>query len=100
MRTPHNRKRRNSQQSKPQSHYNTFFDPMVFALDRIKAHFDEKAHFSHSKSNGQRVIKYALEDGKHIVLGSVRNSRMVLNRQILEFTEAQAEALARDLGML
>lgn len=91
---------RNRKQGKPQSHYNTFFDPMVYALDKIKSHFDERAHFAHSKGTGERVIRYVIEDGSRITLGGMNSSRLVNNRVFREFTEDQAKQMAVELGML
>lgn len=75
-----------------------YFDPMVYALDRIKAHFDKRAHFTHDEC-GNRVIAYALISGKRIILGGTFNSNLVYNREIVHFTEQQAKVMAHELGM-
>lgn len=92
--------RNRNRKQRPQSHYNTFFDPMVYALDKIKSHFDERAHFAHSKTTGERVIRYAIEDGSRTILGGMNSSRLVNTRVFREFTEDQAKQMAVELGML
>jgi len=75
-----------------------FFNPMVYALDRIKAHFDKRAHFTHDE-RGNRVIAYALVSGNRIILGHHSNSNLVYNREIKHFTEQQAKVMCHELGL-
>ena len=77
----------------------SFFDPMVYILDRIKAHFDGKAYLTHNEK-GLRVIKYRQETGKRLVLGSRNNARLVYDNFDHELTEEQAVAICKELGQV
>lgn len=76
-----------------------FFDPLVYALDLIKKHFDGKAMLTHNK-HGQRVVKYRHVTGSRIVLGYRDNSRLVYDFKFAEFTEEQAELMCQELGQV
>ena len=77
----------------------TFFDPMIYALDRIKAYVDSTAFLTHN-DDGQRVIKYRQINGKRLVLGNKHTARLVYDNANHEFTEAQAIQLANELGQV
>lgn len=77
-----------------------FFDPLVYALDIIKKHFDAKAILTHNQRTGQRIIKYRHTTGKRLVLGYKDNSRLVYDFAFAEFTEEQAELMCLELGQV
>lgn len=77
-----------------------FFDPLVYALDIIKKHFDAKAILTHNQVTGQRVVKYRHTTGKRLTLGYKDNSRLVYDFAFAEFTEEQAELMCLELGQV
>jgi len=72
------------------------FDPMVYVLHIIKNHFDNRAYLTHD-DNGNRVIRYALVSGTRIILGG-KESNLVYERKLKNFTEQQAKQLAYEMG--
>ena len=87
-----NRKNKTHTDNKP-------FYPIEYALKRIQA-FDERAHIAFNKELNQRVVRYALYDGGRITLGKPHTSVLVNKRQLLEFTEAQAKQMCKELGVM
>lgn len=74
------------------------FSPLQFALERIRAHFDERAHVANNK-DGNKVVRYYMTDDSRLTLGEGNRAVLVYRRVPKEFTMEQAEQLAKDLGI-
>ncbi|MFG1549514.1 hypothetical protein ABMA84_15715 [Halobacteriovorax sp. XZX-2] len=93
-------RKQNFGKRKPKNANRMFFDPMVYVLDIIRKHFDEKAFLTHNQKYGHRIIKYRHTTGKRLVLGTPANSRLVYDFAFAEMDEEACEKLCLELGQV
>lgn len=74
------------------------FSPLQIALERIRAHFDERAHIAYNTA-GDKEVRYYIEDGTRITLSEGGRAKLVYRKVPKEFTMEQAKQLAKDLEM-
>ena len=74
------------------------FNPLLHALSVIRKYFDGKAYLTHSRTNGQSIIRYRLVTGRKEVVGTV-NSRLVTFSYDKEMTEQQARKFCEEMGL-
>ena len=85
--------------AKPRAHKAdkpTFFDPLVYVLDRIKAHFDDRAYIH--KETG--TIVYYQETGERITLGYANKTHLAYRRAQCFLTRGDCIRICKDLGLL